>query len=67
MAREGRPQLTLRIHPEALRRLKDQADITLPGRPSGVSEMVRRWIYERLDFDSLEWEREQRKEGKRPS
>lgn len=60
----ARPQLSVRLHPVAFNRLKARAEEASPGYPGGVAEMVRTWIYERLDFDSIEYELEQRRRQK---
>lgn len=51
----GHPKISIRLHPEALRRLKAMAQAER-GRRSGVGQLIRKLVYQKLDFDSGEWE-----------
>jgi hypothetical protein len=51
----GHPKITVRLHPEALRRLKSMAEAHR-GKKSGVAEFIRLVVYSEIDFNSGEWE-----------
>ncbi len=54
MSDTGRPKLTIRLHPEALRKLQERAERGSRGRRSGAAAYVRQLIYDHLGFDSGE-------------
>lgn len=53
MPTKGRPTLRVRMHPEAIRLLKERAKRE-PGRKSGASELARRVLYDFIGFNSGE-------------
>lgn len=59
---KGRPQITFRIHPAALRILKSRAE-KQPGKKSGVGEYVRQVLYAHLGFDSGEYDAASEEKG----
>jgi len=54
----GHPRVTVRLHPEVVRRLKERAE-SHRGKRSGMAALIRDLIYEAVDFPgSKEWERQ---------
>lgn len=52
----GRPQISVRLHPAALEKLKQKVSGTEPGRKSGLAAYVRDLIYADIGFDSGEYQ-----------
>ncbi len=54
MPTKGRPQVMVRLHPEALRMLRERVKHE-KGRRSGAAAYIRDLVYAHLGFDSGEW------------
>lgn len=53
---QGRPQIIVRLHPDALAMLKERVEAAAPGRRGGLSAYVRQVLYDHLGFESGERE-----------